>query len=186
MPLRMGVEIGKRTLIGINLRMNELTGAFAIGQLKKLDRILKLLAEKKSKFKQVVIKGGLENISFRKINDPAECHTLFTVLFRDEAATRRVADALGTKTVSESGWHVYNNMEQLLSFTDLKGNRPFRRNMLPKTDHILARSINLNIGVVDPGLGAGFGINILASDEEIKKKAWEFVETVRQFADKDG
>ena len=103
MPLRMGVEIGKRTLIGINLRMNELTGAFAIGQLKKLDRILKLLAEKKSKFKQVVIKGGLENISFRKINDPAECHTLFTVLFRDEAAARRVADALSTKTVSASG-----------------------------------------------------------------------------------
>ena len=34
---------------------------------------------------------------------------------------------------------------------------------------------------VDPGLGAGFGINILSGDEEIQKKAGEFVCTVRKF-----
>jgi hypothetical protein len=32
--------------------------------------------------------------------------------------------------------------------------------MLPKTDGILERAVNISIGVVDKGLGAGFGICI--------------------------
>ncbi len=175
MPLRMGVEIGERSLIGINLRMNELTGAFVLGQLKKLDRILKILKDKKQKFKQAVCEGGIKNFGFRKINDPDECCTLLTVIFKDKGTAQRVAEALGTETVSQSGWHVYNNMEQLLSIKDKEGNKPFKRNMLPKTDRILERSINLSVGVVDPGLGAGFGINILSGDEEIQRRAEEFV-----------
>jgi len=179
MPLRMGVEIGKRKLIGINLRMNELTGAFALGQLKKLDLILKLLKEKKKKFKNVIIEGGIKNITFNKINDPGECNTILTILFKDKIIAQHVAKALKTKTLSESGWHVYNNMEQILSYIDQKGNKPFKKNMLPKTDGILTRSINLSIGVVDPGIGADFGINILSSNEEIYKKAEEFIKIVK-------
>jgi 8-amino-3,8-dideoxy-alpha-D-manno-octulosonate transaminase len=179
MPLRMGVEIGKRKLIGINLRMNELTGAFALGQLKKLDLILKLLKEKKKKFKNVIIEGGIKNITFNKINDPGECNTILTILFKDKIIAQHVAKALKTKTLSESGWHVYNNMEQILSYIDQKGNKPFKKNMLPKTDEILTRSINLSIGVVDPGIGADFGINILSSNEEIYKKAEEFIKIVK-------
>lgn len=179
MPLRMGVEIGKRKLIGINLRMNELTGAFALGQLKKLDLILKLLKEKKEKFKNVIIEGGIKNITFNKINDPGECNTILTILFKDKIIAQHVAKALKTKTLSESGWHVYNNMEQILSYIDQKGNKPFKKNMLPKTDEILTRSINLSIGVVDPGIGTDFGINILSSNEEIYKKAEEFIKIVK-------
>lgn len=179
MPLRMGVEIGKRKLIGINLRMNELTGAFALGQLKKLDLILKLLKEKKKKFKNVIIEGGIKNITFNKINDPGECNTILTILFKDKIIAQHVAKALKTKTLSESGWHVYNNMEQILSYIDQKGNKPFKKNMLPKTDEILTRSINLSIGVVDPGIGTDFGINILSSNEEIYKKAEEFIKIVK-------
>lgn len=179
MPLRMGVEIGKRKLIGINLRMNELTGAFALGQLKKLDLILKLLKEKKKKFKNVIIEGGIKNITFNKINDPGECNTILTILFKDKIIAQHVAKALKTKTLSESGWHVYNNMEQILSYIDQKGNKPFKKNMLPKTDEILTRSVNLSIGVVDPGIGADFGINILSSNEEIYKKAEEFIKIVK-------
>ena len=183
MPLRMGVEIGKRKLIGINLRMNELTGAFALGQLKKLDLILKLLKEKKKKFKSVIIEGGIKNITFNKINDPGECNTILTILFKDKIIAQHVAKALKTKTISESGWHVYNNMEQILSYIDQKGNKPFKKNMLPKTDEILTRSINLSIGVVDPGIGADFGINILSSNEEIYKKAEEFIKIVKPIVD---
>lgn len=183
MPLRMGVEIGKRKLIGINLRMNELTGAFALGQLKKLDLILKLLKEKKKKFKSVIIEGGIKNITFNKINDPSECNTILTILFKDKIIAQHVAKALKTKTISESGWHVYNNMEQILSYIDQKGNKPFKKNMLPKTDEILTRSINLSIGVVDPGIGADFGINILSSNEEIYKKAEEFIKIVKPIVD---
>jgi dTDP-4-amino-4,6-dideoxygalactose transaminase len=179
-PLRMGVEIGKRSIVGINLRMNELTGAFALGQLRKLDRILELLRDKKAKFKQALIAAKLEGISFRKINDPGECATLLTVIFQNRETAKRVAGALGTGTVSESGWHVYNHMEQILAVTDERGARRYRKHMLPRTDSILERAINLSVGVVDPGLGAGFGIDVLASNEQIDKAADEFIRTVRR------
>jgi len=179
MPLRQGVEIGKRTIMGINMRMNELTGAFALGQLRKLDLILATLRQKKKRFKEAIQAGGLRHLGFRCINDPGECATLLTVQFEDEAVTQKVVQALETKTVYNSGWHVYNNMEQLLAVRDSRGRRLYRKNMLPKTDSILRRSINLSVGVVDPGLGADFGINILSPDEEIERKADEFIRLVK-------
>lgn len=179
-PLRMGLEIGKRSVIGMNLRMNELTGAFALGQLKKLDRILTLLREKKGLFKRIIMEAGLDCLSFRKINDPGKCHTLLTVLFRDKKEAEKVAAALGVHTVAGSGWHVYNNMEHVLSFVDRDGRTPFRKHMLPKTDAILDRAINLSVGVVDPGLGAGFGIDILSVDEDIRKTAETFIKVVKK------
>jgi dTDP-4-amino-4,6-dideoxygalactose transaminase len=178
-PLRLGVEIGKRSLIGINLRMNELTAAFALGQLKKLDRILGLLKDKKKRFKELVAAAGIPGMGFRKINDLEECATLLTVLFEEKGTAARVAKALRTKTVSESGWHVYNHMEQILAVCDEQGKKRYWKHMLPRTDDILARAINLSVGVVDPGLGAGFGINILASEEEIESRAELFVRTVK-------
>jgi hypothetical protein len=51
--------------------------------------------------------------------------------------------------------------------------------MLPKTDDILSRSINLSVGVVDPGLGADFGINVLSTNDQIDRKAEEFVRLVK-------
>ena len=182
-PLRMGVEIGKRSLIGINLRMNELTAAFALGQMKKLDRILAELKRKKKLFKDTIVEGKIKHMRFRKINDPGECATLLTVIFDTREMAERVAKALGSKTVDKSGWHVYNNMEQLLSYVDREGKKPFRKHMLPKTDDILSRSINLSIGVVDPGLGADFGINILSNDDEIVEKGREFVKIVKSIVD---
>ncbi|MBA7575097.1 hypothetical protein ES708_16918 [subsurface metagenome] len=160
--------------------MNELTAAFALGQLKKLDRILGLLKEKKKKFKQQVAAAEIPGMGFRKINDPEECATLFTVLFEDKGVAARVAKALRTKTVSESGWHVYNHMEQILAVSDEHGKKRYWKHLLPRTDDILARAINLSIGVVDPGLGAGFGISILAGDEEIERKAELFIKTVKK------
>jgi 8-amino-3,8-dideoxy-alpha-D-manno-octulosonate transaminase len=175
LPLRKGVEIGKRTLIGINMRMNELTGAFALGQLRKLDTILETLRYKKALFKQAIQAGGLRNMSFRPINDPGECATLLTIQFPDEKLTQKVVEALRSKSLFYSGWHVYNNMEQLLAYNDANGQHPYYKNMLPTTDAILRRSVNLSVGVVDAGLGADFGINVLSSEEEIYQKAEEFV-----------
>ncbi|MCK5347455.1 MAG: DegT/DnrJ/EryC1/StrS family aminotransferase, partial [Candidatus Heimdallarchaeota archaeon] len=172
--------IGKRSIIGINLRMNELTGAFALGQLKKLDTILELLTKKKKIFKKAIMDGGIKSLSFRKINDPEECHTVITIMFPNKEVAFSVAETLNSRIVSNSDWHVYNNMEQLLSYTDNDGVRPFKRNMLPKTDEILERSINLSVGVVDPGLGTGFGINILSSEKEIHDKADQFIKVVNK------
>ncbi len=44
-----------------------------------------------------------------------------------------------------------------------------RTDMLPRTNDILKRSVSISIGVVDAGLGAGFGINILSIDKEIEE-----------------
>ncbi len=182
-PLRKGVEIGQRNIIGINMRMNELTGAFVLGQLGKLDRILGLMRDKKSKFKNAIIKAGIKNIHFRRINDPQECGTLLVVLFNNSVTAKRAADAIGTKTLDNSGWHVYNKMEQILTYEDQIGNKLFKRNILPQTDDILNRAINLSVGVVDPGIGADFGINILSTDKEIQEKADEFADIIKPIVD---
>lgn len=181
-PLRTGLEIGKRSLVGINLRINELTGAVGLAQLRKLDQILAALRQKKSAFKQAIDAGGIRNMRYRRINDPGEIATMLTVLFPDEATTRKVAGALGVKTVADSGWHVYNHMEQILSWQDDQGRRPNSKNMLPQTDAILARAVNLSVGVVDPGIGANFGITVLSNAEEIARKAEEFVKKVKPIA----
>jgi uncharacterized protein YqfA (UPF0365 family) len=43
--------------------------------------------------------------------------------------------------------------------------------MLPVTDDILERAVNISVGVVDKGLGAGTGININSTEAEIKQVA---------------
>jgi hypothetical protein len=93
-----------------------------------------------------------------------------------------VSASLGMKTVADSGWHVYNNMEQILSWKDEKGKQPNRAHMLKQTDAVLARAVNLSVGVVDPGIGASFGVNVLSTDEEIDRKAEEFVKKVKPIA----
>ena len=182
-PSLLGVEFGARTILGLNLKLNELTGAFAIGQLRKLDGIVQTLKVKKSRFKDAITAGGIRNMEFRKINDPDECHTILTVLFHDARTARRVAQSLDTIPVADSGWHVYANMEHLLAYKDEDGNRPYRCHMLPQTDDILSRAVNLSVGVVDPGIGASFGINILSDDQEIQRKAGKFVDTVKSIVD---
>lgn len=186
MPLRTGLEVGNRSIIGQNYRMNELTGAVLLAQFRKIDPLIKKLHEIKSEFKNILRKE-LPQLQFRKLNDEeGEIGTLLTVLLPTKECADKVADKIGTKTVSHSGWHVYNNMEQILEKKQLGAGPPFRskefptdvvyeKGMLPKTDDILSRAINISIGVVDVGLGSGFGINPLSTMEEIKAKAMEFV-----------
>jgi 8-amino-3,8-dideoxy-alpha-D-manno-octulosonate transaminase len=54
--------------------------------------------------------------------------------------------------------------------------------MLKQTDTVLARAINLSVGVVDPGIGASFGITVLSSDDEIARTAEDFVKKVKPIA----
>jgi dTDP-4-amino-4,6-dideoxygalactose transaminase len=178
-PFRKGVEIGHRSLIGINLRMNELTGAYALAQFRKLDSILDTLRFNKSRLKKNIESVYLEGLAFRKINDPGECATLLTIQLDDQKSADAVAQALGTKTIIHSGWHVYDNMEQILAHRDEKGELLYHPHMLPKTDDILARSINLSVGVVDPGLGADFGIYPLSTEAEIDQISEQFVRTLK-------
>jgi len=190
-PNRAGVEIGNRSIIGQNYRMNELTGAVLIAQFRKIDMITERLRYLKSRFKQRI--GVLRDLTFRTINDLAgESNTLLTVFLPSKQVAERVAGKLDTTTVSKSGWHVYNNMEQILGKQMITGHgcpyncasypckQEYRKGMLPVTDHLLERAINLSVGVVDRGLGSGFGINPLSTDEEIERKAEEFNKAVHE------
>lgn len=175
-PCRMGVEVGNRSIVGMNMRMNELSGAVALAQTRKLDQILNTLREKKAFLKSLL--QDLPGVGFRKVNDPGECATLLTLLFDTSERAAQFCEKAGTSVIARSGWHVYNNMEQILSKKIWTDNHPFcqsertyHKNMLPATDDILERAVNLSVGVVDKGLGSGLGINIHSTEEEIQAVA---------------
>jgi hypothetical protein len=144
----------------------------ALAQLRKIDLIIAALRKKKSQFKDQI--GHISGMHFRKLNDPeGECATLLTVLFDDPRRAASVARALGTKTVDQSGWHVYANMEHVSQY--LKAHdQPSGRGAYPRTDDVLSRAINVSVGVVDAGLGSAFGININSTDAEIAVRAQQF------------
>ena len=177
-PNRAGVQVGRRSILGLNFRVNELSGAVALAQLRKLDRILETLRSKKTKFKQAI--ANVPGVSFRTLPDPAgECATLCTVLFDSAEKAGRVARTLGTTTVDQSGWHVYANMEHVNRYLKEAG-QPYGKGAYPRTDNILSRAINISVGVVDAGLGAAFGININSSDAEIRQKAESFIRACKE------
>ncbi len=173
-PNRMGVEVGKRSFVGMNMRMNELTGAVALAQTRRLDEILTTLRTKKAMLKDLL--SDLPHIKFRTINDEGECATLLTMLFDTKELAEKFCEKTGGRPIAYSGWHVYNNMEQVLNKllpakTMNVNDRTYSKHMLPQTDDILDRAVNISVGVVDKGLGSGYGINILSTEEEIKAVA---------------
>ncbi|MBO5929634.1 MAG: DegT/DnrJ/EryC1/StrS family aminotransferase [Clostridia bacterium] len=173
-PNRMGVEVGNRSFVGMNMRMNELTGAVALAQTRKLDKILSTLRSKKALLKELL--SDLPHIKFRTINDEGECATLLTILFDTKELAEKFCEKTGGKPIAYSGWHVYNNMEQVLNKllpakTMNINERTYYKHMLPQTDDILDRAVNISVGVVDKGLGSGYGINILSTEEEIREVA---------------
>lgn len=172
-PLRFGVEVGSRNVLGLNFRMNEITAAVALAQLSKLDKIVSTLREKRKRFKDLI--STAKGFKFRTLNDPlGDCSTLCTVIFDTKEMAAKASDALGTNTLDQSGWHVYANMEHVLNHLKKVG-QPFTRGSYPRTDDILSRAINISIGVVDAGLGAGWGININSTDAEIEIAASQFI-----------
>lgn len=161
-----------RGVLGMNFRMNELTGAVALAQLRKMDKIIAVLREKKKKFKELI--ADIKGFRFRTLNDPeGDCGTLCTVIFDSAKKASQVSQKLGTITVDYSGWHVYANMEHLNRYLKERG-LLYGKGAYPRTDDILSRAIILSVGVVDAGLGASFGININSSEEEIKQIAGAF------------
>jgi dTDP-4-amino-4,6-dideoxygalactose transaminase len=172
-PSRAGVQVGDRHILGLNFRANEVTGAVALAQLRKIDLITSMLKEKKKKFKEMISAG--KGFHFRTLNDEAGAiATVCTVIFEDKKQADRVCQTLGTDTVDHSGWHVYANMEHVLQYFRESG-RPIQHGSFPVTDDILSRSVNISIGVVDGGLGAGWGLNIQSGDEEIEQQAAAFL-----------
>lgn len=185
-PKRLGTEIGKRVIVGMNFRLNELCAAVALAQLRKLPGMVDVLREKKAKLKAELT--DLKGVKFRKINDEGEIATMLTLLFDTKEKAEAFAAKIGQTTLANSGWHVYNNMEQILDYKtaarsiyDIIGQDvKCKHNSLPKTDDILERAVNISVGVVDKGIGAGYGINVLSDDDEIKKVAEEIQTMIDQ------
>lgn len=182
-PSRMGVEVGNRSIIGMNMRMSELCGAVSLAQTRKLDYIHDTLHAKKAKMKKMLSK--VNGLKFRIINDvEGECATLLTLLLPDKETADKFGEKICSRTIAHSGWHVYNNMEQVLSqkFDAMDGFPAveYHKHMLPQTDAILERAMNISIGVVDKGLGSGCGININSTDEEIDIVAESLVKALKE------
>jgi hypothetical protein len=153
--------------------------------------ILGQLRRIKARFKAQI--ADLNGLEFRRITDPeGECATLLTVFLPDKQIADAVAKKLNTLTVAHSGWHVYSNMEQILGKKTItpegcpftcpyyKGEVEYKKGMLPQTDRLLERAINISVGVIDRGLGAAFGIHPHSSDAEIDQKAVEFRKAVQE------
>jgi len=195
LPLRQGVEQGARTVIGLDFRMTELAAAVLLAQLKKVGMIKEELKRRKRQFKEGI--SDLDGIEFRKTPDPdGELCTLLTVFMPDEKTARNIGDALGSGVVADSGWHVYNNMEHVLNrktvdsincpytcpyYTQKGGRISYSKGMLPQTDSLLNRAINISIGVADKGLGSGFGLTILSDDNEVQRKIEQFRKAVKKY-----
>lgn len=183
-PFRLGLA-GEGNLLGLNLRMNELVGAVALAQVRKLKSILNTLKEKRFKFQKAL--SEITNLRFKTIHDEeGDCSTTLTLLFESPEIAKAVSAAIGSKTLLQSGKHYYGNMIQLLNKNmPTKDGCPFacksfypeevsyQLEMLPKTDDILGRAISLSIGVSDSYLGTDFGINIFSNDDSIWQKAEE-------------
>ena len=190
-PSRSGVEVGNRSIIGQNYRMNEITGAVLIAQFRRLSNIIERLSNIKARMKKQL--QGAAGVSFRRINDPeGECNTLLTVFLPSRDVAEKVAVRLGTVTMTKSGWHVYNNMEQILGKKMITEHgcpyncscypaaTDYHKGMLPRTDRLLERAINISVGVVDKGLGSAFGIHPHSTDQEIDQKAAELITAVKE------
>ncbi|HME55859.1 MAG TPA: DegT/DnrJ/EryC1/StrS family aminotransferase [Candidatus Lokiarchaeia archaeon] len=185
LPLRQGSEEGKRTVLGVDFRMTEFQGAVIGAQLKKMDTIVSTMRANKKQLKDQLM--GIDGITFRELPDPeGETGALLVFYMPTKEAAAAVAKKLHTTTIAQSGWHVYNNMEQLLGkktpdalqcpftcpyYTEKGGDVSYTKNMLPQTDDWIYRAINISVGVVDAGLGSAYGINIKSTSEEIDEVA---------------
>jgi dTDP-4-amino-4,6-dideoxygalactose transaminase len=194
-PLRGSVDVGQRPFIGMGFRMTELQAAVLLAQLRKLPDILTHLRANKRLYKETI--ADLPGLEFREITDPAgEIATMLTVILPTAEVAQQVAKAIGSKVIAEAGWHVYNNMENILEqrtvtpegcpftcpfYTSKGGDMKYHKGMLPQTDALLARAINISIGVSDPGIGAGVGLTMSDTAESARQKAENFHRVAGQF-----
>jgi len=51
------------------------------------------------------------------------------------------------------------------------GNMKYHKGMLPQTDALLSRSLNISIGVSDPGLSSSYGVTIRDGTEQVIERA---------------
>jgi 8-amino-3,8-dideoxy-alpha-D-manno-octulosonate transaminase len=194
-PRRAGVDVGKRPFIGLDFRLTEIQAAILLGQLKKLPQILGHLRANKTRFKELI--SDLPGIEFRDLPDPdGEICTLLTTIMPSAEIAEKISAELGGKPMSAAGWHVYNNMENILEqrtitpeqcpftcpyYTDKGGDMKYHKGMLPQTDALLSRSVNISIGVPDPGLRSSFGVSMNDGLDVVEEQAARFCQIAGKY-----
>ncbi len=188
-PDRLESKYAPRPFLGMNFRMTELSGAVLLAQVRKLDRITTHLRANKA-----IVKDILEEvpaIGYRTLTDPeGDLATHLVVVLPSKEMAKNVADEVGSKTLSESGWHTYSRMNHLLEKRTITGkgcpfdcgdpahsHGDYREGMLPQTDALLERSISIGIGVNDPNL-APFGLRMRDGEAEARKVGATFRDAV--------
>ncbi|HET9615324.1 MAG TPA: DegT/DnrJ/EryC1/StrS family aminotransferase [Candidatus Limnocylindrales bacterium] len=176
-PLRLESTYAERPFLGMNFRMTELSAAVLLAQVRKLDQITSHLRANKAIVKDMLQEVPI--IDYRTLPDPdGDLAThLVTVMPTAEMAAD-VAKEVGSRPLSESGWHTYSRMNHLLEKRTATGkgcpfdcsdgshsHGDYRPGMLPRTDDLLARSISIGIGVRDANLAPlALGMRSTADD----------------------
>lgn len=194
-PLRAGAEIGQRPFLGLDFRYTELQAAVLMAQLRKLPTILDRLRTNKQQFKALL--ADIPGLEFREVIDAEEeLGTILTVFLPNAEIAQKMAEALNTKVIAQAGWHVYGNMEHLLQqrmptqthcsfscphYLERGGQVNYTKGMLPQTDALLSRAINISIGIPDPGLGSAFGLTVHDGTAQVAAKAAAFRQVASQY-----
>jgi hypothetical protein len=57
----------------------------------------------------------------------------------------------------------------------------YAKGMLPNTDEVLGRSLNISIGVSDPGLSSSFGVTMRDDLSVVEQRAARFREVAARY-----
>jgi dTDP-4-amino-4,6-dideoxygalactose transaminase len=188
-PDRLESKYAPRPFLGMNFRMTELSGAVLLAQVRKLDQITSHLRANKAIVKDILEEVPI--IDYRTLTDPAgDLATHCVVVLPSKEMAASVAGDVGSKTLSESGWHTYSKMNHLLEKRTITGkgcpfdcdvpghsHGDYRAGMLPQTDDLLERSISIGIGVRDPNL-APFGLRMRDGADEARAVGATFRDAV--------
>ena len=159
-------EFEGEIFFGVNFRMSELTGAVALAQFRKLDRIVSRMQQNRKQIKDRI--KDIPGLDFREMNDGAGDVAVCLIMYLSEAGiVKQFAEALRAEGVEAGAiydkgipdWHIYHHWKMLMEkmMPSEKGcpfNCPLSPNgkeikytedMCPNTLDWLSRSIHIDI-----------------------------------------
>jgi dTDP-4-amino-4,6-dideoxygalactose transaminase len=152
---------GNPLMIGLNFRMNEITGAIGLVQLGRMDAII----DRMRAHKRAILDGlnGIPGLTPRPLPD-ADGDTGATLMFFLPAAeqTRTFSEALNAEGIRntvawDSGQHVYYHFDQIIErrmFAErhcawecpyYHGRARLEKGMFPRSDDLLKRAIHIDL-----------------------------------------
>ena len=155
------IPAGNPLMIGINFRMNEITGAIGLVQLRRMDWIIERLRG----HKRAILDGlsGLPGLTIRRVPDPDGDTGATLIFFCPSAdAARQFSTALNAEGVRcmvawDSGQHVYHHFDQIIErrmFAErhcawecprYAGRARLEKGMFPQTDDLLRRAVHIDL-----------------------------------------